>query len=132
VRDSRELLGSEAIRLFEDRTVKVQPSFAITPDIAPVVAELCRRLDGLPLAIELAAARVRALTVRHIAAAMDDRFRLLVARSRASSMRMQTLRATLDWSYELLTLDEQAVDVLGQLFAGGGVLRWRAGWHRPP
>jgi predicted ATPase/DNA-binding SARP family transcriptional activator len=119
IRDPREMVGSEAVRLFEDRAVKVHPSFAMTPETAPVVAALCRHLDGLPLAIELAAARIRALPVRHIAAALDDRFRLLVARSRTAPARQQTLRATIDWSYDLLDTNEQLAFQQLSVFAGG-------------
>jgi predicted ATPase/DNA-binding SARP family transcriptional activator len=119
MRDPREMVGSEAVRLFEDRAIKVQPSFAMTPETAPVVATLCRDLDGLPLAIELAAARVRALPVRHIAASLDDRFRLLVGRSRTAPARQQTLRATIDWSYDLLDAKEQVAFQQLSVFAGG-------------
>jgi predicted ATPase/DNA-binding SARP family transcriptional activator len=119
IRDPRELLASEAVRLFEDRAVRALPSFAITPETAPAVATLCRHLDGLPLAIELAAARVRALPVGHIAASLDDRFRLLVGRSRTAPARQQTLRATLDWSYDLLDAKERAAFQQLSVFAGG-------------
>ena len=91
----------------------------MTPESAPVVATLCRDLDGLPLAIELAAARVRAFPVRHIAAALDDRFRLLVSRSRTAPVRQQTLRATIDWSYDLLDGDEQLAFAQLSVFSGG-------------
>jgi predicted ATPase len=117
--DPQELLASEAVRLFEDRAVMVEPSFAITPDSAPVVAALCRDLDGLPLAIELAAARVRAFPVAHIASALDDRFRLLAARNRTAPARQQTLRATIDWSYNLLDSGEQLAFQELAVFAGG-------------
>ncbi len=119
IRDPRELLASEAVRLFEDRAVRAQPSFAITPETAPVVATLCRHLDGLPLAIELAAARVRALPVGHIAASLDDRFRLLVGRTRTAPARQQTLRATLDWSYDLLDAKERVAFQQLSVFTGG-------------
>ncbi|MFF5290706.1 BTAD domain-containing putative transcriptional regulator [Paractinoplanes globisporus] len=118
IRDPRELLGSEAVRLFEDRAVDVLPSFVITPETAPVIGALCRRLDGLPLAIELAAARVRALPVGHIAAALEDRFRFLVNRSRTAPPHRQTLRAALDWSYDLLEPAERAVFPRLSVFAG--------------
>jgi tetratricopeptide (TPR) repeat protein len=119
VEDPRELLGSEAVRLFEDRAVKVRPSFALTTETAPAVAEVCRHLDGLPLAIELAAARVKVLPVTHIATALGDRFRLLVAGGRAAPPRQQTLRAAVDWSYELLSEDERAVLEQLSVFPGG-------------
>ncbi len=119
VRDPRELLGSEAVRLFEERAMKVRPDFAVTPQTAPAVADVCRALDGLPLAIELAAARVKVLPVSHIASALGDRFRLLVAGSRTSPPRQQTLRAAVDWSYELLDDDERRLFERLSLFAGG-------------
>lgn len=117
-----DVLAAEAVRLFEDRARMVLPSFALTPETAPVAAELCRRLDGLPLAIELAAARVRMLPLTAIAAAMDDRFPLLVTRSRTAPARQQTLRAAVEWSFELLDAQEKrAFAVLG-VFAGGASL----------
>jgi predicted ATPase/DNA-binding SARP family transcriptional activator len=119
ITNPRELLRFEAIRLFQDRAVNAHPSFAMTPESAPVVAALCRDLDGLPLAIELAAARVRALPVDHIAAALDDRFRLLASRSRTAPARQQTLRATIDWSYNLLDSDEQLAFAQLSVFSGG-------------
>ncbi|MBM2623784.1 winged helix-turn-helix domain-containing protein [Actinoplanes sp. LDG1-06] len=111
-REPGELLGSEAVRLFEERAAGALPSFTVTADNARAIGEVCRRLDGLPLAIELAAARVRALPVTHIAAGLDDRFRLLVAHRR-------TLRATLDWSYDLLDARERAAFPALSVFAGG-------------
>jgi predicted ATPase len=119
VADPRELLGSEAVRLFEDRAIKVRPSFALTAETAPAVAEVCRQLDGLPLAIELAAARVKVLPVTHIAAALGDRFRLLVAGSRTAPPRQQTLQAAVDWSYELLHEDERTLLEQLSVFVGG-------------
>jgi predicted ATPase/DNA-binding SARP family transcriptional activator len=127
VDDPRELMGSEAVRLFEDRAIKVRPSFALTAETAPAVAEVCRRLDGLPLAIELAAARVKALPVQHIANALGDRFRLLVAGSRTVPPRQQTLRAAVDWSYGLLDEDERALFEQLAVFPGGcslGAAEW--------
>jgi len=115
----RELLASEAVRLFEDRAVKVQPSFAVTQESAPAVAAICGHLDGLPLAIELAAARVRAFPVGQIAAELDNRFRLLRARSRTVPARQQTLRATIDWSYDLLGGGEQLAFQQLSVFSGG-------------
>ena len=100
----------------------VQPTFAVTDQNARSVAQLCRRLDGIPLAIELAAARVRALPVEQIAARLDDRFRLLTGGSRAAVARHQTLRATIDWSYDLLTEPERAVLRRLSVFAGGATL----------
>jgi predicted ATPase len=105
--DPDEVRSFEAVRLFEDRAGKVQPSFALTPESSAAVAEVCRRVDGLPLAIELAAARVKVLSVGRIADALDDRFHLLIAGARIALPRQQTLRATIDWSYDLLNQDER-------------------------
>ena len=116
-------LGSvDACRLFVERARAVQPSFELTDRNAGSVAQLCRRLDGMPLAIELAAARVRTLPVEQIAARLDDRFRLLTGGSRASVARHQTLRATIDWSYDLLTEPERAILRRLSVFAGGATL----------
>ena len=92
----------EAVQLFLDRTAAVQPTFTLTARNATAVAQICHHLDGIPLAIELAAARMRALSVAQIAARLDDRFNLLTVGSRTALPRQQTLRATIDWSYELL------------------------------
>ncbi|MFH9015108.1 BTAD domain-containing putative transcriptional regulator [Streptomyces sp. NPDC017943] len=107
-----------ALRLFAERGAAVRPGFRIEDD-PEACAEICRRLDGLPLAIELAAARLRMLTPRQIADRLDDRFRLLTSGSRTVLPRQQTLRAVVDWSWELLDEDER--DVLRRLsvFAGG-------------
>src|SRR3954470_3103690 len=95
--------GSEAVQLFADRARQGRPGFAVTDENAAAVAEICRRLDGIPLAIELAAARVGVLTPVQIARHLSDRFRLLTTGSRTALPRQKTLRATLDWSYDLLT-----------------------------
>ncbi|MGE5252116.1 MAG: tetratricopeptide repeat protein, partial [Bacteroidota bacterium] len=97
----------EAVKLFIDRARAAQPGFGVTNDNAPAVAQICHRLDGIPLAIELAAAKVRALSVDQIARRLDDRFRLLTGGSRTALERHQTLRATLDWSYNFLPAPEQ-------------------------
>src|SRR4051812_2288879 len=102
-----DLAQSDAVRLFVDRARDVQPDFALTSDNAEAVAQLCRRLDGIPLAIELAAARVRTLTPDDLVARLDQRFRLLTRGSRAALERHQTLRNTVDWSYNLLSEHEQ-------------------------
>ena len=116
-------LGSvDACRLFIERARAVQPAFYLTDANAPAIAQLCRRLDGIPLAIELAAARVRTLPVEQIAARLDDRFRLLTGGSRTSVARHQTLRATIDWSYDLLTEPERAVLRRLSVFAAGATL----------
>ncbi|MCG7209466.1 BTAD domain-containing putative transcriptional regulator [Streptomyces arenae] len=110
-----------ALRLFADRGAAARPGFTVHADeeTAAACAEICRRLDGLPLAIELAAARLRMLTPRQIADRLDDRFRLLTSGSRTVLPRQQTLRAVVDWSWDLLDAAER--DVLGRLsvFAGG-------------
>ncbi|MEV0171066.1 BTAD domain-containing putative transcriptional regulator [Streptomyces sp. NPDC050803] len=107
-----------ALRLLADRGAAARPGFSIDDD-PEACAEICRRLDGLPLAIELAAARLRMLAPRQIADRLDDRFRLLTSGSRTVLPRQQTLRAVVDWSWELLDEDER--DVLRRLsvFAGG-------------
>ena len=110
-----------ALRLLADRGAAARPGFRTDADdgTAAACAEICRRLDGLPLAIELAAARLRMLTPRQIADRLDDRFRLLTSGSRTALPRQQTLRAVVDWSWDLLGEDER--DVLSRLsvFAGG-------------
>ncbi|MGQ4385119.1 AfsR/SARP family transcriptional regulator [Streptomyces sp. SAS_270] len=110
-----------ALRLLADRGAAARPGFRIDTDdeTAAAAAEICRRLDGLPLAIELAAARLRMLTLRQIADRLDDRFRLLTSGSRTVLPRQQTLRAVVDWSWDLLDQDERGT--LGRLsvFAGG-------------
>jgi predicted ATPase/class 3 adenylate cyclase len=117
-----DLAQSEAVRLFVDRAKAALPSFAFTDDNAPAVAIICRRLDGIPLAIELAAARVRMLRVEQIAARLDDRFRLLTGGSRTALPRQQTLRALIDWSYALLSEPERAFLQQLSVFAGGWTL----------
>jgi predicted ATPase/class 3 adenylate cyclase len=119
---ARDLATIDACQLFVERATAVQPGFAVTDQNARWVAQLCRRLDGIPLAIELAAARVRALPVEQIASRLDDRFRLLTGGSRAAVARHQTLRATIDWSYDLLTEPERAVLRRLSVFAGGATL----------
>jgi predicted ATPase/DNA-binding SARP family transcriptional activator len=116
------ILRSEAVRLFVDRAAAAAPSFAITPRNAGVVAELCRRLDGIPLAIELAAARVRVLPIEKINERLDDRFSLLTGGSRTALPRQQTLRASIDWSYESLAAPECALLRRLSVFAGGWTL----------
>jgi len=104
-----ELAGHEAIRLFADRAAAVRPGFVLDAGNAAAVVRLCRTLDGMPLAIELAAARVGALSVEQIAARLGDRFQLLASGIRTAPVRQQTLRAAVDWSYELLTEPEQVL-----------------------
>ena len=112
---------AEAVRLFVDRAAKAKPGFQVNGD-ARALAGVCRRLDGIPLAIELAAARVRTLSVSAIAARLDDRFRLLTRGDQTALPHQQTLRALIDWSYELLTLEERAVLRRLAVFAGGWTL----------
>jgi predicted ATPase/DNA-binding SARP family transcriptional activator len=118
-RDVRDLLGSEAVRLFVDRAKAAKPSFELTAENAASVVELCRSLDGLPLALELAAARVSALPVAAIAGALRDRFALLTTGSRSGPLRQQTLRAAVEWSYELLEDRERALFRACSVFPGG-------------
>jgi predicted ATPase/class 3 adenylate cyclase/DNA-binding CsgD family transcriptional regulator len=112
----------DAVRLFLDRALKVRPNFTLTPENAPAVAQICHRLEGIPLAVELAAARVRALTVEQVAAGLDDRFRLLTGGARTVLPRQQTLQASVDWSYDLLSERERAVFRRLAVFAGGFTL----------
>jgi len=112
----------EAVRLFVDRARAVQPSFQITDTNSRSVVDICHRLDGIALALELAAARVRALSVDEIAARLNDRFRLLISGDRTALPRQQTLRASIDWSYDLLTNDERALLRRLAVFAGDWTL----------
>ena len=96
-----------------------QPHFALTAQNAPPVAQVCRRLDGIPLALELAAARLRGLSLEHLAARLDQRFRLLTGGSRTALPRQQTLQATVDWSYGLLSAAEQTLFHRLAVFSGG-------------
>jgi len=114
--------ASEAVQLFVARAGTASPAFTLSVDNGGWVAEICRRLDGMPLAIELAAARARALSVREIAQRLDDRFRLLTAGSRTAPLRQQTLAATVDWSYNLLSHSERSVLQRLAVFAGGCTL----------
>ena len=112
-------LGNEAIELFTDRARHARPEFVVTDENAAVVAEICRRLDGLPLAIELAAARVRALSLTEILDSLHDRFRLLTGGARTAVRRQQTLRASVDWSHTLLTEPERLLFRRLAAFLGG-------------
>ncbi|MGH2372868.1 MAG: ATP-binding protein [bacterium] len=107
--DRHALETYEAVRLFVERAAEVVAGFVLTEQNAPAIVQICRRLDGIPLAIELAASRVRVLTPDQIAARLDDRFRLLAGGSRTAMPRQQTLKAAMDWSYDLLTPPEAAV-----------------------
>jgi len=109
---------SEAVQLFVERVQRQLPDFELTSARAPAVAELCIHLDGIPLALELAAARARSLSVEQINARLGDRFRLLTGGSRTALPRQQTLRATLDWSYDLLAEGERIVLCRLSIFPG--------------
>jgi non-specific serine/threonine protein kinase len=113
------ILQSEAVRLFVERAADALPGFELTASTAPAIVQICRRLDGVALAIELAAARVKVLKVDQIATRLDDAFRLLTGGRRTSLPRQQTLRATLDWSYNLLSDQEGAVLRHLAVFTGG-------------
>jgi predicted ATPase/class 3 adenylate cyclase len=124
-----DLAGSDAVRLFVARAAAARPGFALTEQTGPAVAEVCRRLDGIPLALELAAARVRALSVEQIAARLNGPFgtgdrglSLLGPGSRTAPDRHRTLRAAIDWSHDLLEPDERALFARLAPFAGGFTL----------
>jgi predicted ATPase/class 3 adenylate cyclase len=109
----------EAVRLFIDRASLVLPNFVVDKDNAPFIAQICYRLDGIPLAIELAAARVKMLSVEQISNRLDDRFRLLTGGARTALPRQQTLRALIDWSYDILSEDERLLLCRFSVFSGG-------------
>jgi predicted ATPase len=111
--------GCEAVRLFVDRAGDVRPGFSVTPENAAKLAQLCRRLDGIPLALELAAARVRSMSLADILSHLDQRFRLLTGGRRSALSRQQTLRGAIDWSYDLLGDPERMVLRRLAVFAGG-------------
>ena len=102
-----------------DRALFVDRSFALTDDTAPIVADICRRLDGIPLAIELAAARVKVLSIPNLAQRLNERFKILTGGSRSALPRQKTLGALIDWSYDLLTPQEQLLFNQVGIFAGG-------------
>jgi len=112
-------LADEALELFTDRARHARPGFVVSADNAAAVGEICRRLDGLPLAIELAAARVRALSLAEILDSLHDRFRLLTGGARTAVRRQQTLRASVDWSHALLTEPERVLFRRLAVFVGG-------------
>ena len=113
------LSRSTAVRLFVERAQQHKPSFVLNEREAPAVAELVTRLEGIPLALELAAARMRALGVADINARLKDRYKVLTGGGRVLLERQQTLRALVDWSFELLTPSEQTVFNRLSVFAGG-------------
>jgi predicted ATPase len=108
-----------AVALFVARAKSVDESFALTDDTAPIVADICRRLDGIPLAIELAAARVKVLSIPHLAERLNERFKILTGGSRSALPRQKTLSALLDWSYDLLAPQEQLLFARLGIFASG-------------
>ncbi|HQY25321.1 MAG TPA: tetratricopeptide repeat protein, partial [Thermoflexales bacterium] len=110
---------SEAVQLFVERAMAAQPRFSLNEQNAGAVGEICRRLDGIPLAIELAAARIRLFAPEQIASRLNDRFKLLTGGSRTALPRQQTLRALIDWSYDLLPESEKALLRRVSVFAGG-------------
>ena len=120
--DAARLLDSDAVRLFVERAQEARPGFVVGTENARDVASICRRLDGIPLAIELAAARLRMLGLDQIAARLSDRFRLLTAGSRDAVPRQKTLRAAIEWSHDLLVEEERVVFRRLAAFAGGWTL----------
>ena len=120
--DPEVVLSCDAVRLFVERAVDARDDFAVGSADAPTLAGLCRRLDGIPLAIELAAARTRSLSVFEITRLLDDRLRLLTRGARTTRGRHQTLRAAIDWSFDLLSEREQHVLARASVFAGGFTL----------
>jgi non-specific serine/threonine protein kinase len=116
------LMQAEAVRLFADRAATAMPEFAVLPHNIGAVVQICARLDGIPLAIELAAARVKALTIEQVAVRLDDRFSLLTGGSRTALPRHHTLRAMIDWSHNLLAEDERGLLRRLSVFVGGCTL----------
>ncbi|MDR3690759.1 MAG: tetratricopeptide repeat protein [Fimbriimonas sp.] len=114
-----EVVKFEAIRLFVDRAMLVMPTFQVTDQNVGAIVQICKRLDGIPMAIELAAARVRSLQVDQIAERLDDRFHLLTGGFRTSLPRQKTLRAMIDWSYDLLNDEEKTLFRRFSVFTGG-------------
>lgn len=117
-----DLAKYDSIRLFTDRAAMVQPSFAVTLHNASAITQICNRLDGIPLAIELAAMQIRGMTPEQIVQHLDDRFRLLTGGSRTALPRQQTLRATMDWSHSLLLASERKLLRRLSVFVGGWTL----------
>ena len=112
-------MKSESIQLFTERAAAANPAFTLNEHNAASIAQICRRLDGIPLALELAAARATVFSAEHIAARLDDRFKLLTGGSRTALPCQQTLRAMIDWSYDLLSEDERTLLRKLSVFAGG-------------
>jgi non-specific serine/threonine protein kinase len=125
----------ESVRLFVERAVASQPGFALTDSNAPTIAQICHRLDGIPLAIELAAVRVKVLPPEKILARLEDRFQLLTGGSRTALPRQQTLRAAVEWSYDLLAPQERTLLNRTGIFSGGCTLEAVeevCGWNGVP
>ena len=116
------LANYDAVHLFVDRARAARPDFALSDGNAPAIVKICQRLDGIPLAIELASTRIRGLTVEQIAGRLDDRFKLLVGGSRTVLPRHQTLFALIDWSYDLLPEEERSLLRRLSVFVGGWTL----------
>jgi predicted ATPase/class 3 adenylate cyclase len=114
-----DLASSESVRLFVDRASLIRPDFAPTPDELEGIARICRKLDGIPLGIELAAARIRTLTISDLAAQLEDSFRVLTAASKTAVRRQRTLENAIGWSYDLLSDQEAALFRRLSVFAGG-------------
>ena len=121
-RDPEVVAQAEAVRLLRDRAALARPGFALTAQNAPAVSEICRRLDGIPLALELAAARLNALSAGQLAARIDDRFRLLAGAGRGGLPRHRTLQAAIEWSHDLLSKTEQTCFRRLAVFSGGCTL----------
>jgi len=117
-----DVLEYGAIALFNERALAVDHCFRLSDENAPIVAEVCRRLDGIPLAVELAAARISMLPLKGLVEKLDDRFRILTRGERTTLSRQQTMRATIDWSYDLLSAPEQRVFERFSVFGGGCTL----------
>ena len=117
-----DLMRYESVRLFIERAIAVNPKFRVTNSNAPAMAGICSRLDGIPLALELAAARTKSLSVERIYQKLDDRFNLLTGGRRTSLPRQQTLKALIDWSYDLLTEKEKILLSRLSVFSGGWAL----------
>jgi predicted ATPase len=117
--EAERLAQYDAVRLFIDRARAVQPDFHVTNESAPAVAEICTRVDGIALAVELAAARIKLLTPEALLARLDQRLKLLVGGPRDRPARQQTLRGTIEWSYALLGAEQQALFRNLSVFVGG-------------
>ncbi|THA83953.1 BTAD domain-containing putative transcriptional regulator [Streptomyces sp. A0592] len=120
--DAAQAMSYAAVRLLNDRAVAARSGFAVTEETAAAVTRICRALDGMPLAIELAAARLRTMSAEQLAARLDDRFRLLTSGARSAPRQHRTLRAVVDWSWELLTGPERALLRRLAAFPGGATV----------